>query len=199
MFSGIVEEVGRLRSNTDGDLIIEADIVLEGTSLGDSISVNGACLTVTTLSENYFLVHTVPETLRLTNLGDLQPGSPVNLERALALTDRLDGHIVQGHIEGVAELLSITPDGPDSVRLTYRVAEPLLPYIVTKGFIAVNGVSLTVVDVDDDHFSVAIIPYTQEHTNLTSMAVGGRVNIETDIVARYLERFILMGHLPVDG
>ena len=195
MFTGIVEEVGRLSSTQDGDLTIAATVVLEDTKIGDSIAVNGACLTVTALGPDYFVTHTVPETLRLTNLGDLETGGLVNLERAMAFGSRVDGHLVQGHIEGTGELRTVTPDGPDSVRVTYHAPAELLPYIVTKGFIAVDGVSLTVVDVSEDAFSIALIPYTKEHTNLADKRPGNRVNLETDIIARYLERYMQSGLL----
>ncbi len=195
MFTGIVEEVGRLSSTQDGDLTIAATVVLEDTKIGDSIAVNGACLTVTVLGPGYFIVHTVPETLRLTNLCDLETGGLVNLERAMAFGSRMDGHLVQGHIEGTGELRAVTPDGPDSVRVTYHAPAELLPYIVTKGFIAVDGVSLTVVDVSEDAFSIALIPYTKEHTNLAGKRPGDRVNLETDIIARYLERYMQSGLL----
>ncbi|MBI2885744.1 MAG: riboflavin synthase [Chloroflexi bacterium] len=188
MFTGIVEEVGVVRSFVEGDLTIQARLVLEGAKLGDSITVNGACLTVTALHPDAFTVHTVPETLRRTNLSELKPGDPVNLERALAVGDRMGGHIVQGHIEGTAEVVSYTPDGADGLTARFRAPKALMRYIVPKGFIAVDGASLTVVDCADDSFTVTLIPFTREHTNLAAHSPGGRVNLETDIIARYVER-----------
>lgn len=188
MFTGIVEEVGQVRSFRDGVLDIQAKTVLEGTKIGDSVAVNGACLTVTSLQHDGFTMHVVPETLRKTNLGDLRPGDGVNLERAIALGDRLGGHIVQGHIEGTGELVTCTPDGSDGVLARYKAPKALLRYIVAKGFIAVDGVSLTIIDATSEAFSVTLIPFTREHTNLATRRPGDRVNLETDIVARYVER-----------
>lgn len=188
MFTGIVEEVGQVRSFQDGVLTIQAKTVLPDTKVGDSVAVNGACLTVTRLLPSGFAVDVVPETLRKTNLGQLQPGAGVNLERAIAVGDRLGGHIVQGHVEGTAEIVSFTPDGADGLMAVYRAPRALMRYIVPKGFVAVDGVSLTVVDCKDDTFSVTLIPFTREQTNLTAYRPGDRVNLETDIIARYVER-----------
>lgn len=188
MFTGIVEEIGMIRSNAAGTLEIQARLVLAGTKVGDSIAVNGACLTVTGFFSDGFTVHAVPETLRKTNLGDLKPGDEVNLERALAVGDRLGGHIVQGHIEATGELASYSPDGADGLTALYRAPIALMRYVVPKGFIAVDGASLTVVDCSKDTFSVTLIPFTREHTNLARRHPGDRVNLETDIIARYVER-----------
>ena len=188
MFTGIVEEIGTVRSSTVGTLEIHAKVVLEGTKAGDSISVNGACLTVISLLSDSFTVHAVPETLRKTNLGDLKPGDGVNLERALAVGDRLGGHIVQGHIEATGELASYSPDGADGLTALYRAPTALMRYVVPKGFIAVDGASLTVVECSKNTFSVTLIPFTREHTNLARRHSGDRVNLETDIIARYVER-----------
>ena len=193
MFTGIVEEVGRAVSLQAGVLTIEAEAVLEGTRVGDSLLVNGACLTVTGLLPQGFTADVVPETLRKTNLGALLPGDRVNLERAVAAGGRLGGHIVQGHVEATGELVAFTPDGQEGLLASYRVAEALLPYIVPKGFIAVDGVSLTVVDCTGSLCSVALIPFTREHTNLGSRRPGDRVNLETDIIARYVERLLDRG------
>lgn len=188
MFTGIVEELGGVRSLERGVLTIGAKTVLDGTRIGDSISVNGACLTVTSLLPDGFTVDVVPETLRKTNLGQVGPGDAVNLERALAVGDRFGGHIVQGHVEGTAELDSYAPDEPDGLIARYRAPASLMRYIVPKGFIAVDGASLTVVDCGDAWFTIALIPFTREHTNLARRRPGDAVNIETDIVARYVER-----------
>ncbi|MSQ26559.1 MAG: riboflavin synthase [Dehalococcoidia bacterium] len=190
MFTGIVEEVGQVVSLSGGRLAIGAATVLGGTKLGDSILVNGACLTVTTLESDAFWVDVVSETFRRTNLGDLSSGSRVNLERAAPVDGRLGGHIVQGHIEGTAEIVELRPDGADGLMVYYRPPSDLMRYIVGKGFIAVDGASLTVVGCDGQRFWVTLIPFTRLHTNLGERRSGDRVNIETDIVARYVERFI---------
>lgn len=188
MFTGIVEEVGRVIRSDEGGLAVQAHLVLEDAKLGDSLLVNGVCLTVTELQPDRFQADVVPETLRRTNLGVLQPGEKVNLERALPVNGRLGGHIVQGHVEGTGTLVSYTPDGADGVTARYRVPSPLLPYIVAKGFIAVDGASLTVVDCADGTFSVTLIPFTRSHTNLADRKPGDAANLETDIIARYIER-----------
>ena len=188
MFTGIVEEIGYLKSLQNGLLTIQAGTVLEGTKVGDSIAVNGACLTVTDLLADGFSVHAVPETLRRTNLSMLRPGDGVNLERALPVDGRLGGHIVQGHVEGTGEVVSFTPDGADGLTALYRAPRPLMRYVVPKGFIAIDGASLTVVDCTDDTFWVTLIPYTRDHTNPAARRPGDAVNLETDIVARYVER-----------
>ncbi|MBI4496997.1 MAG: riboflavin synthase [Chloroflexi bacterium] len=187
MFTGIIEEVGRVRERTAGGLVITAQRTLEGMKLGDSMAVNGVCLTITRLEPDAFAVDVVPETFRRSNLGALNPGDPVNLERPLSPTDRLGGHIVQGHVEGVGQVLAMTPEG-NAVNMRFAVSRRLLRYIVAKGFIALDGISLTVVDADDQGFSVTVIPFTREHTNLGARRVGDPVNLETDIIARYVER-----------
>jgi len=190
VFTGIVEEVGSVRAVTAGRIALAATIVLEGTGLGDSILVNGVCLTAAEVTAEGFSADVVPETFRRTNLGALRPGHPVNLERALPVTGRLGGHIVQGHIEGTAELVGLVPDGADGVIYRFRPPPGLLPYIVSKGFIAIDGVSLTVVECAASEFSVTLIPFTRSHTNLGARRPGDTVNLETDIVARYVERFL---------
>lgn len=190
MFTGIVEEIGIVRSMRAGDLTIDANVVLDGVKLGDSICVNGACLTVTVFDKQSFTVHMVPETLRRTNLGTLRPGALVNLERALPVDGRLGGHVVQGHVEGTAEVVSFASDGGDGLTARFRTPVALMRFIVAKGFIAVDGVSLTVVDCEDDAFSVTLIPFTREHTNLGKRQAGEQVNLETDVLARYVERLL---------
>lgn len=187
MFSGIVEELGHLRSFQDGVLQISAKKVLKGTKLGDSIAVNGACLTVTKLTARDFCVNVVPETLRRTNLGQLAVGSPVNLERAMAYGDRVGGHLVQGHVDGTAPITSIKPDG-DAVMLRFRLPARLARYVVEKGFITVDGASLTVVGCGPTWFTVTLIPFTRAHTVLGSKSVGDQVNLEVDMLAKYAER-----------
>jgi len=185
MYSGIVEEIGTVRHYSPTDLTIEADQVLEDLAVKDSIAVNGVCLTVTELGDSWFRVDTMPETLRRTDLGSLQLGAKVNLERSLAANGRISGHVVQGHIEACVTVLSIQEDG---IGLSVEIELPvnLRPYIVSKGFIALNGVSLTVVEAKDDRFSIALIPYTREHTNLGQLQLGTKLNLETDILGRYI-------------
>ena len=194
MFTGIVEEIGEVRVNLKLSgkqrLDIAASAVLSGLKLGDSISVNGACLTVIELAPDSFAIEAVPETLRRTNLAALEPGDGVNLERALAADGRFGGHIVQGHVEAVGTVTERVADGA-ALRLKVAVPEALGPAIVPQGFIAVDGVSLTVVDCAQGSFTVSIIPFTQQHTTLGSARDEQSVNIETDIVARYVERLVV--------
>lgn len=189
MFTGIVEEVGRVRGQGGRGLAIAAEQVLEGTAVGDSICINGACLTITELGQDWFTVDTVPETLRRTNLGDLAIGDQVNLERALAAGGRMGGHFVQGHVEATAPIASITPDG-EATLVRFDAPADVMRYIVEKGFVTVDGVSLTVVSREPSSFVVTLIPFTRQHTNLGSMTVGDRVNIETDILAKYVESLL---------
>jgi riboflavin synthase len=186
VFTGIVEEVGRVAARSEGGLRIEAQTTLQGARLGDSISINGVCLTITDLGNGSFAVDTVPETLRRTNLGQLETGDAVNLERPLAADGRLGGHFVQGHIEATATVRSIEPDG-EALMVRFEAPPDLLRYVVDKGFIAVDGVSLTVVSRDAESFVITLIPYTRGHTNFQKLAVGVAVNIETDILAKYVE------------
>jgi len=189
MFTGIVEELGTVEEVLEGGLRIRAARVLEDARIGDSICINGVCLTITRIEDGVFSVDTVPETLRRTNLGDLRPGDPVNLERALRPSDRMGGHIVQGHIEGTGTVERVEQDGP--ALMVYFAAPPeLMRYIVKKGFIAVDGVSLTVVDRDARGFSVTVIPATQQWTTLGRRRPGERVNLETDVLAKYVEQLL---------
>ncbi len=190
MFTGIVEEVGVVVSMESGRLTVSAAQVLEGTREGDSISVNGACLTVTSLSRGRFSADVVPETLKRTNLGLLRGGERVNLERAMPAGGRFGGHMVQGHVEGTGEVVRFEQDGAGGLVARYRVSPELARYIVPKGFIAVDGASLTVVELRAKEFSVALIPFTRDHTNLGDRAPGDQVNLETDVVARYVERLL---------
>ncbi len=193
MFTGIVEEIGIVESltlnNGSWSLTARAAIALEGTALGHSIAVNGACLTVTDLTDHTFTVGLSPETLRRTNLGDLRAGDGVNLERSLAANGRIGGHFVQGHIDGTGEIRAFRPEG-DSLWVTIAAAPGLLRYIVPKGYIAVDGVSLTVVDVLADGFTFMLVPYTQQHITLPRKAIGSRVNLEVDVLAKYAEKFL---------
>ena len=187
MFTGIVEEVGRVAEVSETGLGIRASVVMEDMAVSDSVSVNGACLTVTRIEGDAFWVDTVPETRRRTNLGDLREGSPVNLERPLRADGRFGGHVVQGHVDGVGSTLSITPEG-NSHLFEFEAPDNVTPYLVEKGFIAVDGVSLTVVNCTNHTFVVAIIPYTFEHTLFAGLKVGDAVNLEADIMAKYVLR-----------
>jgi riboflavin synthase len=193
MFTGIVEEIGTVRSLDNIDegwsMTIEADVALDGVQLGDSIAINGTCLTVTDFTDDTFTVGLSPETLRRTNLGDAEPGTPVNLERSLAADGRIGGHFVQGHVDGTGTVRERRVEG-DSLWLTIEAAPDLLRYIVPKGYIAVDGTSLTVVDVLDDAFTFMLIAYTQEHIVTGKRGIGERVNLEVDVLGKYVEKFI---------
>lgn len=196
MFTGIVEELGAVVASeglgTDARLTIRGPLVTSTAAHGDSISVNGVCLTVTTLdaAAGTFGADVMPETLRLTQLGTLRPGDPVNLERAALVGGRLDGHIVQGHVDGVGRLRSRTP-GERWDDLVVEAPADVLRYVVHKGSITVSGVSLTVTHVDDDSFGVSLIPTTLAATTLGALVPGDAVNLEVDVVAKYVEK--LMG------
>lgn len=185
MFTGIVEEVGTLLRMEDDGVVIQAARVLQDVAVKESIAVDGICLTVTERGENWFRVDTMPETLRCTRLGSLAPGAPVNLERSLIANGRIGGHMVQGHIEATASVLTLTPDGI-GLAVEIGLPEQLAPFIIAKGFVALNGVSLTVVERRAKSFSVALIPYTREHTNLGQLQIGTLLNVETDIIGRYV-------------
>jgi riboflavin synthase len=192
MFTGIVEEVGQIVEAPGTGLRIVARTVLEDARLGDSICVNGTCLTVTAMDGDTFTVDTVPETLRRTNLGELRPGDPVNLERALAAGGRMGGHFVQGHVEDTGSIASIEAE---QEALLIRIDAPpeVMRYVVEKGFITVDGISLTVVSRDDRGFVITVIPFTQAQTNLRVRRPGNRVNLETDILAKYVEQLVRRG------
>jgi riboflavin synthase len=184
MFTGIVEELGHVIA-LEGDRIrIGARAVLDSARIGDSTSVNGCCLTVVALGDGWWEADVTGETLDRTNLGDLRPGDPVNLERPVRLEDRLGGHLVQGHVDGVGTIVEVAPD----LRVTAPSA--LLRYLVEKGSITVDGISLTVVQPTADGFTVAVIPHTAAVTTLGTKGVGARVNLEVDVVAKYVERLL---------
>ena len=187
MFTGLVEELGIISKITQTEIWIEASVVMKDLGIKDSISVNGACLTVVDLKENTFRVDVVPETLSRTDLGYLAIGDKVNLERSAQLGGRLGGHIVQGHVDGTAAISSIVEDGT-SWSIEFQIPNTLSRYIVEKGFICVDGASLTVVNCDEKSFSIALIPYTKDNTVLGLKRVGSTVNIETDIIGKYLEK-----------
>lgn len=190
MFSGIIEEMGEVKEPAyGGRLAVSAITVLEGTKLGDSISVNGVCLTVISLDKSFFSVEVMPETLRRTNLGYLKVKDHVNLERAITLNSRIGGHLVQGHIDSTGKILSYSPEG-GAIITTYMAPPEVSKYLVPRAFIAVDGASLTVIDCSKDTFSVSLVGFTREHTNLAKRHTGDLVNLEVDITAKYVEKLI---------
>ena len=192
MFTGLVEEVGRVASLQAGELYrlrISARRVLGGTRIGDSVSVNGVCLTVSELDGASLTFNAMPETLRRTALGDLAEGSPVNLERAMTLERRFGGHIVHGHVDGVGEVLAVYPEG-DAQIWEFEAPARVLRYTVEKGSVCVDGISLTVVALRDASFTASILPQTRANTNLRELRVGDRVNLEADVVGKYVERLL---------
>lgn len=194
MFTGIVEELGSVRRvephATGARLEFHARRVLEDAEVGDSIAVNGVCLTVTRRGADWWAADAVQETLSRTSLGALKAGDPVNLERAVRLHDRMGGHLVQGHVDGVGRVLASTsnPDGSTTLRVSLPSGLPR--YVIEKGSITLDGVSLTVAAVDDDSVSVALIPHTRAVTTLGARAAGAPVNVEVDLVAKYVERLV---------
>ena len=186
MFTGIAEEVGRVKHIQPGQLTISASRVLEDMQIGDSININGACLTVTRFDSVTFSVDIMQETMRRSNLGQLKAGDGVNLERALAFGGRLGGHIVQGHVDAVGRVASIRHEG-DSQMLEVEAPRELMRYVVEKGFIAVDGLSLTVVDRWPVSFTVSIVEYTRTNTTISERSVGDPVNLEADVIAKYVE------------
>jgi riboflavin synthase len=194
MFTGIVEEQGRVRRVTPNvggaRLVIDASAVLDDAVLGASIAVNGCCLTVTEFDEYSFSADAVIETLARTNLGDLAAGDAVNLERPLRLADRLGGHLVQGHVDATGVVRDRAPEPDGSTMVTVEAPESVLRYVVHKGSITVDGVSLTVARCADDAFAVALIPHTLAVTTLGASAPGTRVNLEVDLIAKYVERLL---------
>lgn len=193
MFTGIVEEIGIIKSivsNKNGiDLTISAKKVLENTKLGDSISINGCCQTVVEISSQDFKVNVSFETLKITNFSDLKINQPVNLERALTLSSRLGGHIVQGHVDGTAILIDVKKHS-QYYDIFLKIDETLDKYIVKKGSIAINGISLTIAEIENNTLRCTIIPHTFENTTLKNLSNGDIVNIETDILGRYIEKFL---------
>lgn len=193
MFTGLIEEIGIVeavsKSTKSARITIKASTVLEGVKLGDSICTNGVCLTVTDFSNNRFIVDVMAETMRRSNLYTFSPGEKVNLERALRLGDRLGGHIVSGHIDGIGTISSFEKED-NAVWITIASSQEILKYIVQKGSIAIDGVSLTVAYVDQDVFKVSIIPHTKDMTTLLSKKVGDIVNLECDVIGKYIEKFI---------
>lgn len=188
MFTGITEEVGKVISAQASRLIIGANIVTTETKHGDSISINGVCLTVTDFNTSTFSVDIMPETLERTNLGLLRPGDRVNLERPLTLNGRIGGHLVQGHIDDTGRITSITWHD-ETMLIRVEAPATVMRFTVLKGFIAVDGISLTITDRDTGSFCVSVVNYTQQHTILGSKRAGDLVNLEVDIIAKYVEQF----------
>lgn len=194
MFTGIIEELGRVRAVTPREggarLEIAASSVLDDAVVGASIAVNGCCLTVVELGDGWWAADAVTETLLRTSLDALVAGDPVNLERPVRLEDRLGGHVVQGHVDGVGELVERAPLPDGSTRMRFRMDDSLLRYIVEKGSITVDGISLTVAALHDDGFGVAVIPHTLVVTTLGSLQPGDPINLEVDVLAKYVERLL---------
>lgn len=193
MFTGIIEEIGTIKSiNSTGissQLCISANKILEDTKIGDSIAVNGVCLTVTSIKSNLFTADVMAETLRRSNLGSLIPQSKVNLERAMPANGRFGGHIVSGHIDGTGTIVETKPEG-NAVWIKINCSDNLLKYIIHKGSITIDGISLTVAKVTDSDFSVSIIPHTAENTTLLQKKSGDVVNLENDVVGKYIEKLL---------
>lgn len=193
MFTGIVEELGQVKAlslrGNSGTLTVKAKKVLEGTKIGDSIAVNGVCLTVTNMKNNEFSADVMAETVRRSSLGALRDGSYVNLERAMAADGRFGGHIVAGHVDGVGTIAAIEQDD-NAIWFTITAPEQVLRYVVEKGSIAIDGISLTVARVEPDRFAVSVIPHTAAVTLLGRRRTGDRVNLESDIIGKYVERLL---------
>jgi len=193
MFTGIIEELGRIRAiekrGEDARIVIAARIVTEGSRDGDSISVNGVCLTALDLTADSFVADVSKETLFRSTLGNLKEGSPVNLERAVTPATRLGGHIVQGHVDARGEFLGSENHG-DSWTFRFAYPREIAPYVVFKGSVAVEGISLTIANLTDDYFEIAIIPKTFEVTNFSQLKAGDAVNLEADVIAKYVERIL---------
>ena len=189
MFTGIIEEVGVVQEAGAGTLRIAATTVLADAQLGDSIAINGVDLTVAELDRGAFFANVMPETYRRSNLRNLVAGDRVNLERSVRAADRLSGHIVRGVVEGTGRLRALTAEA-DAIIARYDTPPGLLRYMVVKGPVAVDGASLTIVDKDATSFAVSLVQYTQEHTNLTGRAPGDEINLETDILARYVDELL---------
>jgi len=187
VFTGIIEGIGRITAATRRNLVIATSDALPGMELGESIAVNGVCLTITNFNADSFSVDMMPETLMRTNLGLLRVGDRVNLERPLAVGGRLGGHLVQGHVDDTGRVASVTWDGA-TMLIRFEASPEVMRYIVDKGFITVDGISLTVVTKDTGSFQVSVVDYTQKHTTLGSRQVGDLVNLEADIIAKYVEQ-----------
>ena len=199
MFTGLIEEIGEIKSIQKGSksarITIKATKIVEGTKVGDSINTNGVCLTVTELDKNSFCVDVMAETIRSSNLGKLKPGSTVNLERALRANDRLGGHIVSGHIDGIGTIIELFKED-NATWVSVETTVDMLKYIVHKGSITIDGISLTVAYVDDKIFKVSIIPHTKGETTLVLKNIGDEVNLENDMMAKYVEKILKYEDTP---
>ena len=189
MFTGIVEELGTVRSVARRRLVIGCRTVLDGTRIGDSIAVNGVCVTVTELADRSFAADLMDETLARSALADLAAGAPVNLERAVRADARLGGHLVQGHVDGVVQVVAVEPLQEWTV-LTVTLPHELAPYVAEKGSVSLDGVSLTVMGLQPDRFQIGLIPHTLAATTLGRRVAGDRVNMEADVIAKYVERLL---------
>ncbi len=193
MFTGIIEEIGKIinisKGTNSAEITIVAEKVLKDVKLGDSIAVNGVCLTVTNFMQNKFTVDVMPETIRKSNLRSLKKGSSVNLERALALGERLGGHIVSGHIDGVGKVVSIK-DEDIATWINIEADDDILKYVVLKGSVTLDGISLTVASLNEKSFSVSLIPHTKGETTLPEKKLGEEINIECDLIGKYVERLV---------
>lgn len=193
MFTGLIQEVGTVeiikKSNASIILTVKADKVLNEVRIGDSIAINGACQTVIELNDSTFSVFVSAETLSVTTFSKFKVGSVVNLERTLRLSDRLDGHMVSGHVDGIAKLCAKNKVG-DAYEFIFEAENRLCNQIVKKGSVTIDGISLTVADITDKLFKIAVIPHTYENTNLCTLTIGDNVNIETDIIAKYVEKYL---------
>lgn len=193
MFTGIIEETGSIQSVGGGKLCVQAKKVLGGgTKIGDSIAVNGVCLTVTSMTDSFFTADVMPETLSRSNLGSLKKGSRVNLERAMAANGRFGGHIVSGHIDGTGTISKLEKDG-NAVWVYISAPKSILNLIIEKGSIAIDGISLTVAKVNDREFAVSVIPHTGEETTLLSKEAGDTVNLENDVIGKYVQKLMQSG------
>lgn len=192
MFTGIIEETGKIISVGAGRIAVQAKKVLQGTQIGDSIAVNGVCLTVTTMTSSEFTADVMPETLSRTNLGSLGKGNSVNLERAMAADGRFGGHIVSGHIDGTGTVSKLEKDG-NAVWVYISAPSNILNLIIEKGSIAIDGISLTVAKVNDKEFAVSVIPHTGEETTLLGKKAGDVVNLENDVIGKYVQKLMGLG------
>ena len=189
MFTGIIQELGITKISTGSYISIRAISSITGLNLGDSVSVNGVCLTVSHIGDQEFSADTMPETLRRSNLALLSPNDPVNLEKALTLNAPIGGHLIQGHVDATGTLLSIEEES-DAVLLKFQAPPEIMKYVVWKGFICVDGISLTIIDNDSATFLVSVVQYTRQNTTLGSVRIGSTVNLEVDILAKYVEKLL---------
>ncbi|WP_298844421.1 riboflavin synthase [Clostridium sp.] len=199
MFTGLIEEIGSIKSIAKGAksarIIVNASEIMSGMKIGDSVSTNGVCLTVTDFNQNSFSTDVMAETMRCSNLGKLKQGSCVNLERALRASDRLGGHIVSGHIDGLGTIVDLSIE-ENATWVSVETTREILKYIVHKGSIAIDGISLTVAYVDENIFKVSIIPHTKGETTLVTKKIGEVVNLESDMMAKYVEKLLQYRETP---